>query len=64
MRRVIELDEADARLLLWLVQIKAASHSVFNGRWARIAEEIKQCLDAQQNGEFFQCAACHDFTQE
>lgn len=64
MRRVIELDEADARLILWLVQIKAAHPSHLNGRWARIAKELQQHLDVQQRGEFFQCVACHDFTPE
>jgi len=56
--KVIQLNEHDAQRLLELVQNQAATGVIWNEYWERIAHEIRQCLHSQENGTFFQCAAC------
>jgi len=56
--KVIQLNEHDANRVLELVQNQAATSKIWNDYWERVANEIRQCLRNQENGAFFQCAAC------
>lgn len=55
---IIELDKYDAQRVLQLVRDYAAINQ--NGYMAGVADQIEQCLKAQENDIFFQCAACTD----
>jgi len=56
--KIIQLNEHDAQRVLELAQNQAATSKIWNDYWERVAAEIRTCLHHQQNGQFFQCAAC------
>jgi uncharacterized paraquat-inducible protein A len=59
---IIELDDYDAYRVLWLVELwaKALNNPNRQQYWAELENKIKQCMDAQASGKFFQCSACTD----
>lgn len=64
MIKIIELPEDDVNRILALVQREAVSGKIYNTYWAEVADRIMMCLKAQENGVFFQCAACTDYRHD
>lgn len=62
MTTIIQLNSEDASKVLWLIQREAASGPIYETYWEDLAREINSQIKQQQNGGFFQCAACveHD----
>lgn len=56
---VFEFDEHDAYQVLSLIQNQAINGVIYNDYWLTIGREMMIQINAQQNGHFFQCAACH-----
>lgn len=63
---IIELDRIEAYRLLLLMECKAITSldPMWKRSWANLARKIKQSLDAQASGKFFQCSACTDEPQD
>lgn len=54
---VFQFNEHDAYQLLYLVQNQAINGLIYNDYWRSIGQEMMLNIHAQQNGQFFQCAA-------
>jgi len=55
---ILQLKETDAYRVLSLVQREAANGPVWSEYYETLARQILADLQAQQAGQFFQCAAC------
>lgn len=60
---VLQFNEHDAYQLLYLVQNQAVHGLIYNDYWHRIGQQMMLDIHAQQNGQFYQCAACHQEAQ-
>lgn len=57
---VLQFTEHDVYQLLYLVQNQAVNGLIYNDYWHTMSQEMMLTIHAQQNGHFFQCAACHE----
>lgn len=60
---ILQLNEHDTDRVLTLIQREAATGLIWNGYWQGLANGIRQQLQAQKSGKFFQCAACVEADQ-
>lgn len=55
---VVQLTESDMAQVLMLIEIEAGISSRGGANWKRILDKMREQINQQLSGEFFQCAAC------
>lgn len=55
---VVQLTESDMAQLLMLIEIEAGISPRGGSNWKRILDKMREQINQQLAGDFFQCAAC------
>lgn len=56
-RIILDFSEDDAALVIMLIEQKALMKRC-PGVWGKLLKQIRQQVEQQKNGQFFQCSAC------
>lgn len=63
---ILQINKSDYEDLLTLAQLAMEADFILEpherSRWFRITEDLTNQVAQQENGRFFQCAACHEDT--
>jgi transcription initiation factor IIE alpha subunit len=60
---IFQLTEDDAEEVIVLIELEALTRNL-PSRYSRILKIIREQVEQQANGQFFQCAACFEENQK
>lgn len=58
-RIILDFSEDEAALVIMLIEQRALTKRL-PGTWGKLLKQIREQVERQKNGQFFQCSACRE----